>query len=211
MRNLAVLATAAVLLAGAGGCGNEDSRALREPSPHQTTTTRPSLTTAPPAPEGADPALQLTTPAFMPGGTMPDRYTCRGEDISPGLDWANVPDGTVALAIVVRDQSTTVEGADGHSRAFVHWIVAGIHPSEKGLAEGTLPEEAVESLNDFGRPGWAGPCPPAGSGEHLYELRIYAVAESLDLQPDLTADQAVGLVERAAIRDSTAFTATVAG
>ena len=110
--------------------------------------------------------LALSSSAIAAEGVVPARFTCRAEDVSPPLLWQGVPAGTVELALVVRDVD-----AEG----FVHWVIAGLPPQLGGLAEGTPPADAVEAANDFGRPGWGGPCPPAGT--HNYEFRLYALAE----------------------------------
>lgn len=33
----------------------------------------------------------------------------------------------------------------------------------------------VESLTDFGQPGYGGPCPPEGAVAHRYEFTVYAI------------------------------------
>lgn len=47
-------------------------------------------------------ALRITSPAFEHGESIPRRYTCEGEDISPPLEWSGVPKGTKSLAVIVR-------------------------------------------------------------------------------------------------------------
>lgn len=194
-------------LATVTGCGGDDSRAMREPSPDQTTTSRPPLSSEAPADTGEPTALELTTSAFTPGDVIPDRHTCAGEDLSPALSWTNVPEDTQELAIVVRDQSATVEGPSGDEHEFVHWVVGGIDPTSEELPENTVPEGAVEALTNFGEPGWGGPCPPEGSGDHIYEFRIYALGEPLNLVPDLDPEQAVALIEGLSSIETAAFTA----
>jgi phosphatidylethanolamine-binding protein (PEBP) family uncharacterized protein len=31
-------------------------------------------------------------------------------------------------------------------------------------------------VNDFGKPGYGGPCPPKGHGPHRYFFKLYALA-----------------------------------
>jgi Raf kinase inhibitor-like YbhB/YbcL family protein len=168
-------------------CGAGD-RELREPASDQTTTTRPPIDVGEDPDPGteAPPAFELTTSAFSPNTMIPERHTCLGVDTSPPLSWANVPDSTAELALVVRDLS-----ADG----FVHWVVSGIDPALGGLEEDEVPADAVEARNDFGDVGWSGPCPPAGGGSHDYELRLYALAEEIGLVPGLDPQQAVEHIE----------------
>ena len=61
--------------------------------------------------------ITVTSPAFTDGGAIPARYTCDADDISPPLAWSGVPQGTVALALIVDDPD---------ARGWIHWIVADI-------------------------------------------------------------------------------------
>jgi len=42
---------------------------------------------------------------------------------------------------------------------------------------------AAQGLNDFGKPGYGGPCPPRGHGVHHYHFRLYALDAELKLAP----------------------------
>lgn len=191
------------ILAVLVACGADD-RQLREPAPDQTTTTREPIDVNEGANTGTDivAAFELVTPAFAPNAVIPDRYTCRGMDTSPPLKWANVPDGTAELALVVRDVS-----ADD----FVHWVVSGIEPTTSELEEGEVPQGAVEALNDFGGSGWAGPCPPEGSGTHDYEFQLFALAEQIGLAPGIDARQAAEHIETSPGYGLATFRGTVSG
>jgi len=66
----------------------------------------------------------------------------------------------------------------------VHWILYNLPPGAAGLTEGVrpgdLPGGTREGVNDWGRTGYGGPCPPIG--RHRYFHKLYA----LDLVlPDL--------------------------
>ncbi len=111
--------------------------------------------------------------------------------------WTGPPEGAVELALVVRDVD-----ADG----FVHWVVAGLPPTSRGLAEGEVPAGAVEALNDFGRPGWSGPCPPDGT--HRYEFRVLALAEPSGVTAGQPAGEAAAQVEAAPARTSAVLSGT---
>ena len=39
---------------------------------------------------------------------LPQRYTCRGGDVTPPLDWSGAPAGTKSIAIVVDDSSAPI-------------------------------------------------------------------------------------------------------
>lgn len=65
---------------------------------------------------------------------------------------------------------------------WVHWLLYNLPPTAGGLAEGTLalPAGTLEGLNDWGRVGYGGPCPPRG--RHRYFHKLYALDAFL---PDL--------------------------
>ena len=175
-----------MIAAAVVGCDDQDGRALPEPADTTTTTVASTTTTTsgvivqPPD----DGKFRIESPVVAPGTELPVTFTCFGEGISPPLAWDAVPDG-FSTALVVRDLD-----ADG----FVHWIVTGIDPSVRGWGEGGLPEQVVEGPNDAGGTGWTPPCPP--SGTHRYVFTIHALAEPIEPQPDLTAEQAARLIER---------------
>jgi Raf kinase inhibitor-like YbhB/YbcL family protein len=179
------------------GC-SDDGRELRPPSPHQTTTTATPTGAAgnesDAAPGTNTFAMRLSSPALTEGGEFPEHFGCRGEDVSPPLVWEGVPAETVEIAVVVRD-------AD--AGGFVHWVVAALDPTTGGLAEGTVPAGAVEATNDFGEPGWRGPCPPEGT--HSYDLRVHALAEPSNIAAGETGSEAATAIESAPALGSAAL------
>lgn len=120
----------------------------------------------------SNPSLALSSPAFGDGTAIPARYTCRGQDVSPPLDWTGVPDGTGAVVLFVDDP-------DG--RDWVHWSVLDLPPTTTSLPEGVPPsaDPPQQGKNDFGKVGYGGPCPP--SGTHRYRFTLYALASPLGL------------------------------
>ena len=191
-RTVALAALFVLAGAAAAGCGShEEGRRLAEPKPDQTTTTA-----APGGAAGAGsgaaagtnskPALKLTSAAFADGAAIPKQFTCRGADQSPPLQWGGVPDGTVELALVVRD--VDIGG-------FVHWVIAGMDPQLGGIAQGAPPSGSVEANNAIGRPGYAGPCPP--SGTHHYEFRLYALTKASGVKAGEAGAGAATKVEKA--------------
>jgi phosphatidylethanolamine-binding protein (PEBP) family uncharacterized protein len=53
-------------------------------------------------------ALELRTPAFEQGGTIPRRHTCDGDNVSPALRWSGVPGGTRSLVLPCNDRERPV-------------------------------------------------------------------------------------------------------
>ena len=119
--------------------------------------------------------LTLTSPAFTHNGAMPARLTCDGQDLSPELRWSGLPAGTQSLALIVDDPDAPDPAAP--RMTWVHWVLYNIPPAATGLAEavapGVLPTGTRQGLNDWGRTGYGGPCPPIG--RHRYFHKLYAL------------------------------------
>lgn len=123
--------------------------------------------------------------AFNQGEKIPTEYTCDGKDISPQLTWTRIPDNTVSLVLFMYDP-------DAPRRPFIHWVIFNISPSIRGLPKmvpntPTLTpwpfgDGAYQGLNDFGKVGYGGPCPPPDK-PHRYFFKIYALSTKLNIPP----------------------------
>ena len=126
--------------------------------------------------------LTLTSPAFTHNGSMPARLTCDGQDRSPELHWSGLPAETKSLALIVDDPDAPDPAAP--RMTWVHWVLYNIPPTATGLAEAVAPSDLPagtrQGLNDWGRTGYGGPCPPIG--RHRYFHKLYALDTVL---PDL--------------------------
>ena len=133
----------------------------------------------------ANPTLTLSSPAFINGHSIPQRYTCSGENKSPALRWSGGPAGTISFALIVADP-------DAPMGTFVHWVIYNLPASRTGLPEGVpsspRAEGAQQGSNGSGSIGYFGPCPPAGKPHH-YHFRLYALDDQLQLPPGATAEQ----------------------
>ena len=116
--------------------------------------------------------LDITSPAFGQGGSIPVKYTCDGEKISPPLHIAQIPDHTLSLVLIAEDPDT----AKG---TFDHWLVWNIEPAPV-IKEGENP--GISGINSAGKTGYHPPCPP--DGRHRYYFFVYALNVLLDLQTD---------------------------
>jgi Raf kinase inhibitor-like YbhB/YbcL family protein len=132
-----------------------------------------------PLPEAGAP-LTLSSPAFGDGATLPTRFTCSGDGVSPPLAWSDVPKGTRELTLVVEDPD---------SGNFVHWTVLRIPATSTSVDQGAVPAGGVETKNSFGKRGWGAPCPPKGDAAHRYVFALYATREPLGLGADATPDE----------------------
>jgi Raf kinase inhibitor-like YbhB/YbcL family protein len=123
--------------------------------------------------------MSLNSNSFSDQGSIPSRYSCDGQDVSPQLSWNNVPPNTRSFMLIVEDRDTA---------AFTHWRIFNIPPTVREFPENVpksqiLPDGIVQGLNNFGVIGYRGPCPPAGKVHH-YFFTLYA----LDLGPTLSWD-----------------------
>lgn len=133
------------------------------------------------------PQFLLKSTAFDNGGRIPRQFTCDGKDVSPALFWTGVPERTVSLALIVNDP-------DAPRGDWVHWVLFNMPASRRDLPEQVALKDTIEGggthgLNDFGRLGWGGPCPP--SGMHQYVFSLHALDVTLQLGPRATRDEVV--------------------
>lgn len=115
-------------------------------------------------------AIKVTSKVFNEGEQIPDRYACRGVNISPPLEWESIP-GTVKYAIICEDP-------DAPSGTWTHWVIFNLPAEINSLPEWIMEREEVadgtkQGFNDFGTIGYRGPCPPGGT--HRYYFKVYAL------------------------------------
>ena len=125
-------------------------------------------------------SLRLSSSAFAAGTTIPAKYTCQGDNISPPLDISGVPDNTETLVLIVHDP-------DAPRGDWVHWLVWNLPPSTKTIAENSMPTGTVQGTTSFDKVGYGGPCPP--SGTHHYVFDLYALNNEPNLSPSTTREQ----------------------
>jgi len=129
--------------------------------------------------------MTMTSSAFAAGASVPTKYTCDGEGVSPPLQWDAPPSGAQSLALIVDDP-------DAPSGTFVHWVIYGLPPSQRSLPEGVSTDQrpatgGLNGQNGAGKLGYTPPCPP--SGVHRYFFRLYAIDVNLNATPGWTKDQ----------------------
>lgn len=120
-------------------------------------------------------AIVVSSPSFPHEGMIPPGFTCDGANKSPALEFSNLPDNSVSLALICDDP-------DAPSGDFVHWVIWNMPGNVTSIPENAdrqLPEGAVLGMTHFRRNGWGGPCPP--SGTHRYYFRVYALDTRLNL------------------------------
>lgn len=123
-------------------------------------------------------ALELSSPAFQNGQPIPNRYTCKGENISPALEWRNVPGGTQSLVLILEDPDNP-----GRQGVLSHWVLFNIPPERDGLEENLKAKQQNIGVlrNGFANLKYDGPCVAPGQS-HRYVFHLYALDRKLDLQ-----------------------------
>lgn len=116
--------------------------------------------------------MRISSNAFQEGERIPRTYTCEGPNISPPLQFSEVPSSARTLALMVEDP-------DAPARPWVHWLVYNIPADASGFGEGEIAEGGQEGICNGGTYGYEGPCPP--TGEHEYHFKLYALDCSLDV------------------------------
>ncbi|AHM60690.1 phospholipid-binding protein ybcl [Flammeovirgaceae bacterium 311] len=113
-------------------------------------------------------------------------FGCSGANISPQLSWENVPAGTKSFAVTMYDQDAPT------GSGWWHWVMFNLPAGTRELSANAgnpelpiAPKGSIQSLTDFGRPGYGGPCPPEGQGVYTYILTVYALnTEKLELDEE---------------------------
>jgi Raf kinase inhibitor-like YbhB/YbcL family protein len=129
-------------------------------------------------------AMELKSSTFADGGKIPQPNVmpgAGGKNLSLPLQWSGAPAGTQSFALAIVDPHPV-------ARNWVHWLVINIPGNTSSLGEGAsgsnMPPGAVELHNSWGKAGYGGPQPPPGTGEHPYEVTLYALnVAKLDLKP----------------------------
>lgn len=123
------------------------------------------------------------------GGQLSDQqvfsgFGCTGKNISPLLLWKNAPSNTRSFAITVYDPDAPT------GSGWWHWIVFNIPATVTQLAADAgnpakdfAPKGSIQSVTDYGKPGFGGACPPVGDKPHRYVFTVYALkVEKLELE-----------------------------
>ena len=124
--------------------------------------------------------LELKSPDFRSGESIPRQFTCDGADISPALAWNGSPGGTQSFALIAADPDAPVG-------TWVHWVLFDLPANARALPQNVPKQEQLvdgsrQGRNDFRKIGYGGPCPPPGK-PHRYFFKLYALDTKLNLQP----------------------------
>ena len=106
-----------------------------------------------PAPAQPRPApMVLTISGWPDGAQIPAKFTQAGEQVSPKLDWTNVPAGTLSFVVNMLDPDVAIQRG---TETQPHWIVwnipgtatglAGSHEGGRRLARRHAPDQRIRS------------------------------------------------------------------
>lgn len=137
-------------------------------------------------------SMALRSSAWKDGDRIPDQFTVEGADVSPPLEWSDLPEGSKSLAIICADPDVKRKGG------WVHWAIWNIPADSKGLPEGikrdrelSEPITARQGQTSWGkkRCGYFGPATPEGVGNHTYVFTLYSLDADLDLKAGASAPE----------------------
>lgn len=120
--------------------------------------------------------MRISSPAFPHEGMIPAKYSREGENVSPPLEFGDVPERAKSLVLIVEDPDVPAEvRQDG---MWDHWVVFNIDPTTRSVAEASNPPGTI-GVNTNGENAYGGPNPP--DGEHRYFFKLYALDSELSL------------------------------
>ena len=139
-------------------------------------------------------ALGLTSASIRNGGRLAINQVysgmgAGGKNLSPQLAWSDLPVTAKSLAITIYDPDAPT------GSGWWHWVVFNIPVDTTELREGAsqtaaMPKGAIESMTDFGTPGFGGAAPPPGDKPHHYIVTLWVLdVEKLDLNEKTPAAQ----------------------
>ncbi|KAI4353404.1 hypothetical protein L6164_002357 [Bauhinia variegata] len=157
-------------------------------------------------------SLRLASSTLHNNERMPRHHTDEGQgtkkNISPPLEWYDVPEGTKSFALVVED--IDAPEPDGPIVPWTHWVVVNIPPSVNKLPEGFSGKGEEmggdyagikEGHNDLKVPGWRGPRLP--NHGHRIEFRLYALDDELHLGNKVTKEKVLDAIEGHVLGEAT--------
>jgi Raf kinase inhibitor-like YbhB/YbcL family protein len=135
--------------------------------------------------------MQFASASFQDGGALPAKHGCKGVNASPDLKWNKPPANAKCFAVVCEDP-------DAPMKTWVHWVIYDI-PAKMDRLDNTfqllenfprvekMTNGIQQGINDFGRIGWDGPCPP--SGIHRYYFKLFALDAPTGLKAGANKEQ----------------------
>ncbi|ABE05504.1 phosphatidylethanolamine-binding protein [Rickettsia bellii] len=133
--------------------------------------------------------FEITSTAFKHNERIPDKFTCKGQNISPHLEWNGFLSNTKSFVLIMDDPDAPVELAPPHG-IWDHWIIYNIPASITQLQEGEVNDDIKVLNNSWKEKKYGGPCPPAGK-PHRYFFKLYALNDYLELEENASKQDLV--------------------
>lgn len=121
--------------------------------------------------------MDISSPAFSDGGSIPEKYGYTEENVNPPLKFSEISEEAETLVLIV-DDPDAVEPA---GKVWVHWLMWNISAETESIGEDEIPIGVTEGKTDFGERGYGGPNPP--DGKHFYRFQLFALDTELELDP----------------------------
>ena len=135
-------------------------------------------------------SIIVTSTAFKNGQAIPDKYATT-LDVSPPVEWSNVPAGAKSLVLLMEDADSPPPDP------FVHWVIYNIPPTVSGLPENLphlkklkVPLGPIQGKNSRHREGYGHPTPP-GDKVHHYHFEVYALDDVLPAESGYNKSQVI--------------------
>ena len=127
--------------------------------------------------------LLVKSDSFDRDGEIPEVYTGYGEDLSPSLNWPELNEKAVSIAVIMDD-------LDHPMGIFNHWLMWNMPANRTGIPEGVSRGEVVQELDGAiqgkseygGKHYYRGPKPPMGS--HRYRFQVFVLDTMLSIPMD---------------------------
>lgn len=129
--------------------------------------------------------MQLISPVFKEKGIIPSKYTCEGANVSPPLEFVDVPPSAKSLCLIMDDPDVPPQVRS--DRMYDHWVLFNLPPKMRNLPEDVPTSTGTLGKNTGGKNEYTGPCPP--DREHRYFFKLYALDQMLDLESGATKKQ----------------------
>lgn len=157
-------------------------------------------------------ALELTSSDIEEGSRMSktfefEGFGCDGKNLSPALNWTDVPKGTKSFAITAYDPDAPT------GSGWWHWVATDIPATVTSLARGAASATKFagqQHNNDYGFAGFGGACPPKGHGMHRYQFTVWALPTETLGTPEGASNAIIGYFLKNSAIDQATLTATYA-
>ncbi len=117
--------------------------------------------------KGARESIVFRVDGFENGSSIPTRYTCRGDNLSPKITIIDTPGNITSYVLIMYDP-------DAPNGVFYHWILYNIPGNTstipEGIPMGWKTPYGSQARNSAGKYGYFGPCPPYGRHRYIFIL-----------------------------------------